>query len=93
MDLKAIQSSMVIGSENYTRIAEQVKEFLRFNGYSQTLQSVEKEEEKVLARSQADDLDGINLGGAANDSAKPVLDVRIYTTLYSNLTSAFVYIG
>lgn len=37
MDLKAIQNSMVIGSENYARVAEQVKEFLRFNGYSQTL--------------------------------------------------------
>ena len=44
MDLKAIQSSMIIGSENYARIAEQVKEFLRFNGYSQTLSQIEKEE-------------------------------------------------
>ena len=35
---------MVIGSENYARIAEQVKEFLRFNGYAQTLQKIEKEE-------------------------------------------------
>ena len=87
MDLKAIQNSMVIGSENYTRIAEQVKEFLRFNGYSQTLRSVEKEEEKVLARSQAEDLDGNNLG-AANDSAKPVLDVRIHIIFYSNQTCA-----
>ena len=41
---------MAIGSESYALVAEHVKEFLRFNGYAQTLKSIEQEEEKVHAR-------------------------------------------
>lgn len=48
MDLKAIQLQMAIGSDNYTKIAAQVKEFLRFNGYAQTLKTIEKEEAKAI---------------------------------------------
>jgi len=55
MDLKAMQSSMVIGSESYQKVAAQVKEFLRFNGYAETLHSIDLEEEKVMASNQGED--------------------------------------
>ena len=48
-DLKKIQMSYDMGSENYNQVAAQIKEFLKFNGYDKTLQSIEKEEIKVMA--------------------------------------------
>ena len=48
-DLKKIQMVHDIGSANYNQVAAQVKEFLKFNGYDKTLESIEKEEVKVMA--------------------------------------------
>ena len=48
-ELKRIQMSYDMGSENYNQVAVQIKEFLKFNGYDKTLQSIEKEEIKVMA--------------------------------------------
>ena len=52
MDLKQIQMSMEIGSEKYNRVSAEVKQFLQFNGYEQTLKSIEEEEVKILAEKQ-----------------------------------------
>ena len=48
-DLKKIQMAYDIGSENYNQVADQIKEFLQFNGYDKTLQAIQKEEAKVMA--------------------------------------------
>ena len=58
MDLKQLQASMAIGSEQYQKVAAQVKEFLRFNGYAKTLKTIEKEELKVQQPGSADAEDG-----------------------------------
>ena len=66
---------MVIGSETYAEVARQVKEFLRFNSYSETLNAIEKEEAKVLATNHGDGEDG----KVSNQPIKPTLDVsRFY---------------
>ena len=57
MDLKALQASLAIGSDNYEKVSSQVKEFLRFNGYAETLRSIEKEEEKKAASTEGEKLD------------------------------------
>ena len=61
---------MQIGSEAYAEVAHQVKEFLRFNGYTETLSAIEKEEAKVVATTQGE-RDGL----VANQSTKQTLDV------------------
>lgn len=38
---------MTIGSEEYAKVAAQVKEFLQFNGYAKTLKSIQKDEVKA----------------------------------------------
>ena len=93
MDLKAIQNSMAIGSENYHKVAQQVKEFLNFNGYSQTLAKIEQEEGKVLASAQGNHA-GENNGGVAGagDSVKPTLDVS-YPGLHAPLIDDIFVLG
>ena len=42
-------NELKIGSTNYSAVSKEIKEFLKFNGYSQTLQKMEAEERKLLA--------------------------------------------
>ena len=73
MDLKAIQNSMKIGSQSYQKVAAQVEEFLRFNGYEETLRAMSKEQEKVLAEKRGDEEERAT--SAASETSKPSPDV------------------
>ena len=50
-------ASLAIGSDNYEKVSNQVKEFLRFNGYAETLRSIEKEEKKKASSTEGEKLD------------------------------------
>ena len=47
--------STEMGSDNYNHLSEEIKNFLRFNGYEKTLQSIEEEEVKVMADKQKEE--------------------------------------
>lgn len=41
-----------MGSDNYKRAMEEIKQFLMYNGYEKTLKSIADEEDKVAAEKQ-----------------------------------------
>ena len=75
-DLKKIQISYDMGSENYNQVAAQIKEFLKFNGYDKTLQSIEKEEIKVMAEKAKQQ--ELNRQSAANEVSDIVFQICNY---------------
>ena len=75
-DLKKIQMSYDMGSENYNQVAVQIKEFLKFNGYDQTLQSIEKEEIKVMAEKAKQQ--ELNRQSAANEVSDIIIQICNY---------------
>ena len=49
--------SVEMGSDNYNQTMEEIRQFLRFNGYDKTLQSIEAEEVKVAAEKEKEKLE------------------------------------